>query len=126
MDAQPCQRAFFAAFYRPLSMLSVLLGAAFGPALVLLGAAFGPPAVCVTRRGLRPACGLCYSARPSARLRFVLLGAAFGPPAVCVTRGGLRPACGLCYSGRPSGRLRRPGCTAAMKSSSGCSSIVRR
>src|SRR6266545_870107 len=69
MDAQPCQRPFFAAFYRPLSMLSVLLGAAFGPALVF------------TRRGLRPGACMCYSGRPSARLRFVLLGAAFGPPA---------------------------------------------
>ncbi len=70
----------------------------------------GPPAlshVCrMTRRGLRPACVLRYSARPSARLRFALLGADFGPacvlrysartsapPAFCVTRRGLRPAC---------------------------------
>src|SRR6266545_4777575 len=90
MDAQPCQRPFFAAFYRPLSMLSVLLGAAFGPALVFTRRGLRPGAcitrrglrgACVTRRGVRPACGLCYSGRPSARLRFVLLGAAFGPPA---------------------------------------------
>src|SRR5260370_21303507 len=57
---------------------------------VLLGAAFGP-AVCVTRRCLRPG-RLCYSALPSAR-PFVLLGAAFGP-AGCVTRRCLRPAYG--------------------------------
>src|SRR5260370_21303508 len=66
---------------------------------VFLGAAAGP-AVCVTRRCLRPGC-LCYSARPSAR-PFVLLGAAFGP-AVCVTRRCLRPG-RLCYSALPSAR----------------------
>src|SRR5260370_21303511 len=68
---------------------------------VFLGAAAGP-AVCVTRRGLRPG-RLCYSALPSAR-PFVLLGAAFGP-AVCATRRCLRPG-RLCYSALPSARLR--------------------
>src|SRR5258705_9298672 len=83
----------------------------------------GAPLRCrVTRRGLRPACGVvllgeafgppaesCYSARPSARLRSR------------VTRRGLRPACGVvllgdafgppaesCYSAMPSARPRNP------------------
>src|SRR6266508_3543365 len=60
------QGASFTSSYETEVSLCASIGPSFD-LFVLLGAASGP-IVRVTRRGLRPDC-LCYSARPSARLR---------------------------------------------------------